>query len=307
MSTTQTLTEQAHDEETTPKPKTRVTKKKMITFDQKTTKDVVFKKKDEDFQRKVLGLTIPDIAPKKVTGKDGKVRTVRKRPTPESIAAQRVFKARYYRRQSSNMKRAFPRFATLKKAVNNLEKVVAIQYVALTETDMDAEPQTIRVEDPVIYKIRHGLTVWLAPLLAKVNILVKFVKKTVVRPDYLFAEIISYIMEPSNAKFKDDMLSSVDKLEKKVEYNESTIIIAGENVPVQRIYSGAALDSLFAKSNLFSKNSYMQHAINRLATIWLYHMINDSYFSMQKIGKKTLTTRHLNMFLTHSAKCKVFG
>lgn len=64
MSTTQTLTEQAHDEETTPKPKTRVTKKKMITFDQKTTKDVVFKKKDEDFQRKVLGLTIPDIAPK---------------------------------------------------------------------------------------------------------------------------------------------------------------------------------------------------------------------------------------------------
>jgi hypothetical protein len=148
---------------------------------------------------------------------------------------------------------------------------------------------------------------FLSPILDRVNLRIRENQKTVFKPRFLFSELVATTLSRSVPKMSESLLNAMEGLTSKVDYSEYTIEIDGEEVPVQKIYAGASLEALLIKSNIQSKSPIIQHAINRIATIWLYYCANDSFFAMQELGKKTFNEKIFNMFLNHSVDTQMYG
>jgi hypothetical protein len=172
MSTTQTITQQAPSSadktNEISEQKTRNLKRKKINFPKRKAVSVAYKRKDYDFHRKHLGITIPPEAeiPKTIVGKNGKSRKVKPRPPKEVILAQRYYKAKHYRSFSTNRARSFPYTGTLKKSLQHLFKFVAEKREKiLPSPDGSGEPEEVRIQETSLYRVRNGLNMFLSPIL----------------------------------------------------------------------------------------------------------------------------------------------
>jgi hypothetical protein len=101
------------------------------------------------------------------------------------------------------------------------------------------------------------------------------------------------------------MPQAMDHLEKGKKGD--TVMIDGDEVPVQNLYKGAGLEQLIIKAEITSKSPLIQQALNRLATIWLHVVVTDSYFAMWQKGKKTFTEQIAKMMLEHSLAAPICG